>query len=64
MILNKRKDAYIRGLLIALDNLDAVISLIRGSRTPEDANGLIDDLNLPKYKHEQSRFEASEINRT
>ena len=52
MILNKlKKSAYIRGLLIALDNLDAVISLIRGSRTPEDArNGLIDDFKLTEVQ--------------
>ncbi len=35
------------GLLIALDNLDAVIALIRASRTPEDArNGLIEKFEL------------------
>jgi DNA gyrase subunit A len=40
----------LEGLLIALDNLDEVIALIRASRTPEDARtGLMD------------RFELSEI---
>jgi DNA gyrase subunit A len=40
----------LEGLLIALDNLDEVIALIRASRTPEDArNGLME------------RFELSEI---
>jgi len=35
------------GLLIALDNLDEVIALIRSSRTPEDArNGLIEKFEL------------------
>ena len=33
--------------MIALDNLDAVIKLIRSSRTPEDArNGLISNFKL------------------
>lgn len=43
-----QKRAHIlEGLLIALDNLDAVISLIRASRTPEDArNGLIAKFEL------------------
>lgn len=43
-----QKRAHIlEGLLIALDNLDAVISLIRASRTPEDArNGLIKEFEL------------------
>jgi len=37
----------LEGLLIALDNLDAVIDLIRSSRTPEEArNGLISNFNL------------------
>ena len=39
-----RKKAHIlEGLLIALDNLDEVIALIRASASPEEArNGLID----------------------
>ena len=37
----------LEGLLIALDNLDAVIDLIRSSQTPEEArNGLISNFNL------------------
>ena len=40
----------LQGLIIAIDNLDEVIALIRGSKTPEDArNGLME------------RFELSEI---
>ncbi|WP_306643782.1 DNA gyrase subunit A [Sanyastnella coralliicola] len=40
----------LQGLIIAIDNLDEVIALIRGSKTPEDARtGLMD------------RFELSEI---
>ncbi len=40
----------LEGLLIALDNLDEIITLIRGSKTPEEArNGLME------------RFELSEI---
>ena len=43
-----QKRAHIlEGLLIALDNLDAVIALIRASMTPEDArNGLIKKFEL------------------
>jgi DNA gyrase subunit A len=41
----------LEGLLIALDNLDAIIKLIRSSRTPEDArNGLIGDFNLTEIQ--------------
>jgi DNA gyrase subunit A len=41
----------LEGLLIALDNLDAVIKLIRSSRTPEDArNGLISNFNLSEVQ--------------
>ena len=41
----------LEGLLIALDNLDAIIKLIRSSRTPEDArNGLIGDFNLSEIQ--------------
>lgn len=50
--LNKAKDKahVLEGLIIAIDHLDEVIKLIRGSRTPEDArNGLI------------KRFDLSEI---
>ena len=46
----ERKAHILEGLLIALDNLDAVIALIRASKTPEDAKqGLM------------STFELSEI---
>lgn len=46
----KKKAHILEGLIIALNNLDEVISLIRASKTPEEArNGLI------------SRFELSEI---
>ena len=41
----------LEGLLIALNNLDAIIKLIRSSRTPEDArNGLIGDFNLTEIQ--------------
>lgn len=46
----KKKAHVLEGLLIALDNLDEVIKLIRASKTPEEArNGLME------------RFELSEI---
>lgn len=46
----EKKAHILTGLLIALDNLDEVIALIRGSKTPEEArNGLVE------------RFELSEI---
>lgn len=39
------------GLIIALDNIDAVIELIRASRTPEDAkNGLIEKFGLTEVQ--------------
>lgn len=47
--LKKAKDKahVIEGLIIAIDNLDAVIELIRASRTPEDAkNGLMEKFSL------------------
>jgi DNA gyrase subunit A len=41
----------LEGLLIALDSLDAVIKLIRSSRTPEDArNGLINNFSLSEVQ--------------
>ncbi|PCJ83283.1 MAG: DNA gyrase subunit A [Flavobacteriales bacterium] len=41
----------LEGLLIALDNLDEVISLIRASRTPEDArNGLMEKFELSEIQ--------------
>jgi DNA gyrase subunit A len=43
----KRKAHILEGLLIALDNLDAVIALIRAARTVEDAkNGLMESFKL------------------
>ncbi len=41
----------LEGLLIALDNLDEVIALIRASRTPEDArDGLMGQFNLSEIQ--------------
>ena len=41
----------LEGLLIALDNLDAVISLIRGSKTPDEArDGLIEKFSLSEIQ--------------
>ena len=38
----EKRAHILEGLLIALDNLDEIISLIRNSQTPEDAkNGLM-----------------------
>lgn len=47
-----QKRAHIlQGLLIALDNLDAVINLIRGARDPETArNGLIEQFGLSEIQ--------------
>jgi DNA gyrase subunit A len=43
----EKRAHVLQGLLIALDNLDAIIKLIRESKTPEDArNGLIDNFGL------------------
>jgi DNA gyrase subunit A len=43
----EKRAHILEGLLIALDNLDAVISLIRGSMTPDDArNGLMSSFGL------------------
>ena len=51
-LVQAEKRAHIlEGLLIALDNLDAVIKLIRSSRTPEDArNGLINNFKLSEVQ--------------
>ena len=47
----ERKAHILEGLLVALDNLDAVISLIRASQTPEEArNGLIDQFGLSEIQ--------------
>ncbi|MCS6789943.1 MAG: DNA gyrase subunit A [Bacteroidia bacterium] len=43
----EKRAHILEGLLIALAHLDAIIALIRGSRTPEEAkNGLIQQFNL------------------
>ena len=47
----EKRAHILEGLLIALDNLDNIISLIRGSRTPEDArNGLINNFKLTEIQ--------------
>ena len=47
----EKKAHVLEGLMIALDNLDAVIALIRASRTPEEAkNGLIKEFNLSEIQ--------------
>jgi DNA gyrase subunit A len=44
---SEKKAHILEGLLIALDNLDAVISLIRGSKTPDEAKeGLMSSFGL------------------
>lgn len=47
-----QKRAHIlQGLIIALDNIDAVIELIKKSKTPEEArNGLISNFNLSEIQ--------------
>jgi len=47
----EKRAHILEGLLIALDHLDEVIKLIRGSRTPEDArNGLIEQFGLSEIQ--------------
>jgi len=47
----EKRAHILEGLLIALDNLDAIIKLIRSSRTPEDArNGLMSDFGLSEIQ--------------
>ena len=47
----EKRAHILEGLLIALDNLDAVISLIRASKTPEEArNGLIQTFSLTEIQ--------------
>ncbi len=47
----EKRAHILEGLLIALDNLDEVISLIRASQTPEEArNGLIEKFNLSEVQ--------------
>ena len=46
-----KKAHILEGLMIALDNLDEVIKLIRASKTPEEArNGLIDTFSLSELQ--------------
>jgi DNA gyrase subunit A len=43
----EKRAHILEGMLIALDNLDAVIALIRASKTPDEArNGLMEQFNL------------------
>ncbi len=47
----KKKAHVLEGLLIALDNLDEVIKLIRASKTPEEArNGLMERFKLSEIQ--------------
>ena len=47
----EKKAHILTGLLIALDNLDEVIALIRASKTPEEArNGLMERFNLSEIQ--------------
>ncbi|MDC0204404.1 DNA gyrase subunit A [Flavobacteriales bacterium] len=47
----EKRAHILEGLIIALDNLDEVIKLIRSSRTPEDArNGLISNFSLSELQ--------------
>ena len=47
----EKRAHILEGLLIALNNLDAIIKLIRSSRTPEDArNGLISNFDLTEVQ--------------
>ncbi|MBL6657301.1 MAG: DNA gyrase subunit A [Flavobacteriales bacterium] len=47
----EKRAHILEGLLIAIDSLDEVISLIRSSRTPEDArNGLINTFKLSEVQ--------------
>ena len=47
----EKRAHILEGLLIALNNLDAIIKLIRSSRTPEDArNGLISNFDLSEVQ--------------
>ncbi|MDG1917242.1 MAG: DNA gyrase subunit A [Flavobacteriales bacterium] len=47
----EKRAHVLEGLLIALDNLDAIIKMIRSSRTPEDArNGLMTSFKLSEIQ--------------
>ena len=50
----------LEGLLVAIDNLDAVIELIRGSRDPDAAReGLIEKFDLSPSRRRRSSTSAS-----
>ncbi len=47
----EKRAHILEGLIIALDNLDAVIQLIRSSKTPEEArNGLMENFSLTELQ--------------
>ena len=47
----EKRAHILKGLLVALDNLDDIISLIKKSQTPEEArNGLINNYNLTEIQ--------------
>ncbi|MPQ47086.1 DNA gyrase subunit A [Marinifilum sp. N1E240] len=47
----ENKAHILKGLIIALDNIDQVIALIRGSKTPEEArNGLMSNFDLDEIQ--------------
>ncbi|MBE0647695.1 MAG: DNA gyrase subunit A [Bacteroidales bacterium] len=47
----EKRAHILEGLLIALDNLDAIIALIRGSQTPEEArSGLMESFSLSEIQ--------------
>lgn len=47
----EKRAHILEGLIIALDNIDAVIELIKASKTPEEArNGLISQFNLSEIQ--------------
>ena len=48
---SEKKAHILEGLLIALDNIDAVITLIRASKTPDEArDGLVSNFNLSEIQ--------------
>jgi len=52
---SEKKAHILEGLLIALDHLDEVISLIRSSKTPEDAKtGLVSTFSCPRFRQRPS----------
>ena len=57
----EKRAHVLEGLLIAIDNLDAVIKLIRGSATPEEArNGLMSEFKLSEIQAKLSRHASAE----